>query len=204
VNVAKDLRGVQLGVVNIGQDVEGTQLGLVNINRDITGLPIGLINISTAGLHNLSIFSDEKGFTYAGFQFGTKSFYTFIFGGVDSKTPETDLASGIGMGTHFTAGPLYLDIDFSAKHLVPAVTWEDKIKRFFNFGTQTFPSLRLSLGIALAKNLSLFGGIYFDGLIAGITEPTRFHEGTPVFTVPLERFGTDISAYKRWFIGIRI
>lgn len=203
-NFAKDVKGVQFGLLNAGRDVNGTQVGLININRDITGMPFGLINISARGLHNLSVYSDEKGFTYMGFQFGTKNLYSFFFGGVDSDNPSGDLAAGAGMGIHFTAGGVYLDCDFSAKHLVPAVSWENKIINFFNFGTQTFPSIRLSLGVSLAKNFSIFGGVLFDGLISGITNPTRFHEGSPAFVIPLEMIDTNISAYSRWFFGIRL
>lgn len=203
VNVAKDIEGVQLGVVNIGKDVKGTQIGIVNINRDIEGFPIGIINISSEGLHNLSAYSDEKGFTYIGFQFGTKSFYTFLFGGFNSNNNE-EIASGLGLGVHFTAGPLYLDVDFSAKQMVMGKAWEERALNFFNFGTQTFPSLRVSLGLPLAKRLALFGGIMVDGLIEGITEPTTFHAGSPAFTLPFGNSGPDIHGYYRWFLGIRI
>jgi len=205
VNVAGNLRGVQLGVVNIGKEINGTQIGVVNINEDITGFPIGIINISTAGFHNPVMWTDEKGFTYAGMQLGTRYVYTLVYGGFDSNDSSADLASGVGVGIHFTAGPIFLEADFSAKHMVAQQdSWEQTALSFFAFDEQTFPSGRLSAGIKLADWFSLFGGIAVDGLIEGITDPTPFHSGAQAFSLPISAISTTITGYARWFIGIRI
>jgi hypothetical protein len=80
----------------------------------------------------------------------------------------------VGVGIHFTAGPIFLEADFSAKHMVAQQdSWEQTALSFFAFDEQTFPSGRLSAGIKLADWFSLFGGIAVDGLIEGITDPTR-------------------------------
>ncbi|MBQ9693860.1 MAG: hypothetical protein IJV69_03810 [Kiritimatiellae bacterium] len=44
INVAQDVRGVQVGILNLADDLKGVQIGLINVNR--AGWAFPLINIS--------------------------------------------------------------------------------------------------------------------------------------------------------------
>ena len=204
-NSADEVRGVQIGLVNIGDEVRGCQIGLVNISDDLYGVPIGLINISSNGLHHLNGWSDEKGMTYLGLQFGTRNFYSFAYGGTHFETPGEQMVAGFGWGLHFPIGAAYLEFDLSGKRAAWGGSAEENLIALFSASNNfpIIPAARIGLGIELGSSFAIFGGISIDGHIPGVTpELPPFLSGTPQ---TIKYNGTAVmELYPRWYAGIRI
>jgi len=81
VNIAKLVRGVQLGLVNVAGHASGLQLGQVNVSESFRGFHIGLVSVATDGVRNVDYWSGDDGFHRLAFRIGTSITYTMFSGG---------------------------------------------------------------------------------------------------------------------------
>jgi hypothetical protein len=201
-NVAQDLPGVQIGVVNVARDVTGPQIGVVNISRSNQGLPIGLINISGDGATGVTSWSDSRGFTYAGFQFGTRNSYTLLSAGTSIHDPWALYSAGISLGMHLPLGQFYIASDIGQRIVFTREDTENPEN--WDYDDNSYYSLRLLGGIRLIGKISLQGGVQVDGWfprwMSGDGYP--LHEGENVENFSVEGF--PVSYVPRWFIGLRL
>jgi hypothetical protein len=68
VNAARDVAGVQVGILNIARDVKGLQLGLVNIAQTNRGLALGLFNWSKDAVVHPIYFFQSPGYHNVGYR----------------------------------------------------------------------------------------------------------------------------------------
>lgn len=201
-NVAGDLPGVQIGVVNVARDVTGPQIGLINISRSNRGLPIGLINISADGATGVTSWSDSRGFTYAGFQFGTRNSYTLLSAGTSIHDPWAVYSAGVSLGLHLPLGQFYLESDLG--HRVVFTREDTRNPEGWVYEDNSYYSARFLGGIRLIGNLSLMGGVQLDGWFPRWMSGTGYplYEGEKVEEFSVEDF--SIRYVPRWFIGLRL
>jgi hypothetical protein len=113
VNVAGSITGAQIGVVNIAREVTGTQIGVLNISGRMNGLPIGLISIEAEGRHDVDLWVDLDGTSYAAFSLGTRRFYSVLSAGWTPGTVPAQWSAGLGLGGRSDLGPFFVDYDLS-------------------------------------------------------------------------------------------
>lgn len=200
-NSAGDVNGAQVGLVNVAEDVHGVQVGLVNVSENLYGLPIGLINIVKNGIRNFTVWFEDTGYNYVGYQYGSNVFYTLAYGGLhkdDWFESYDSLVTGLGLGMRIKLGGLYVDADISAKHVAAGESGGDKLSNAFAYDSTTYPAARLVAGLSLGRRLSIFAGADFDVHIPGYTERGKFHTGR---MVPVD--GEDFRAelYPKYFVG---
>ncbi|MBN1685542.1 MAG: caspase family protein [Spirochaetales bacterium] len=218
-NVADSVNGGQLGLINVGGKVNGVQAGLVNVSGRMNGLAFGLINVSGNGLYDPSFWSDNNGYTYAGFQLGAGAFYTLVYGGGPYKHPESALTLGLGWGIHSEFGQFFIDADASVKSLGSGVDLgmaiQDSALDFLDIPAYAqstdgmtiglYPMVRGTLGLTLFGRAALIGGISLEGHLPGVTEKTEyFHSGSPWVLSNSDIPGRALEVYPRWYLGIRI
>ena len=218
-NVADRVNGGQLGLVNVGGSVNGIQAGLVNVSGRMNGFALGLINVSGNGLYDPSVWSDDSGFTYAGFQLGAGAFYTIVYGGGPYKSPESALSLGLGWGVHSEFGQFFIDVDASIKSMGSgsdlSLAIADSAQDFVNpywYGAPVeekpfglYPMLRSTLGLSLFGRVSVIGGLSLEGHIPGITVKNEyFHAGSPWVLTHPESPTDTLEIYPRWYFGVRI
>ena len=220
VNVGETINGGQIGLINVGGAVHGVQVGLINISKAMYGFPIGLINISGNGLYDPSVWSDDRGYTYAGYQLGAGAFYSLIYAGGPYKDPFSNFALGAGLGIHADFNPFYLDMDISVKSIgsgadltaavvSSAVRYADLWNAAFNGGDYpmtVYPMARITAGFTLFRRVSVFAGLGLEGHVPDHTEKSEyFHSGNPwIVTSPDSALGFVSEVYPRWYVGIRI
>jgi hypothetical protein len=219
VNAADQVNGGQLGLVNVGGAVNGIQVGLVNVSGRMNGFALGLINVSGNGLYDPSVWSDDTGYTYAGFQLGAGAFYTLVYGGGPYESPESALSLGLGWGVHTEFGQFFLDVDASVKSMGSgddiSLAIQDSALDFSNIGAygesaedapfELYPMVRTTLGLSLFGRVSIIGGLSLEGHVPGFTEKNDyFHAGSPwVLSLPNSPSST-LEIYPRWYFGVRI
>jgi len=150
-NYAKNITGLQAGLVNINTDnTKGLQLGLVNITNNLDGASIGLVNIVLNGITRFDLYEEETGFTKFAVKHGSEHFYTLYALGFDY---QKNMSLGIGFGTYLPAGKFFFDIDLAAH----------SIYSLDNFENSTLHSqLRASVGYRILKSLSIFIGASYN------------------------------------------
>jgi hypothetical protein len=218
-NVANRVNGGQFGVVNVGGTVNGIQAGIINVSGRMNGFALGLINVSGNGLYDPSVWSDDTGYTYAGFQLGAGAFYTLVYGGGPYDKPESALSLGLGWGVHAEFGQFFLDVDASVKSLGSgddlSLAIQDSALDFTNIGGydgpwdpdtfNLYPMLRATLGLSLIGRISVIGGLSLEGHIPGVTEKNSyFHAGSPLVLSNPESPSSTLEIYPRWYFGLRI
>lgn len=155
VNVADTITGAQIGVVNIARHVAGTQIGVLNISQEIDGIPIGLLSVEGRGRHDVDLWVDLDGSTYAALSLGTKRVYS-IFSAGWTPGPDPALWSfGLGLGGRSDFHPFFLDYDLS---LVAERRGFSDLEA--SPVGSLFPRARVVLGFAL------FGGVAIDAGVA--------------------------------------
>ena len=207
VNVTKDIDGFQLGLVNIGRNVDGIQLGLININNKIDGIPIGLINISRHGLSHINTWQDSTGFTYFGYQVGARNIYTRIFGGEYTRSGDSELVTGVGLGYHLELGHLYAEAEASVKQLNYGENFSDAFKEAFAPVNSRvfFTGLSISAGVEFLGSLAVFGGVAWDGEIIDVTDPVpELLQTENSFSTEIFTSGYRMKLYQKWFLGFRL
>jgi hypothetical protein len=154
VNSSDRLTGWQWGLVNVGGTVRGLQLGLVNIAARVDhGEAIGVLNIIGNGYHTFEVWTDDVSPLSIGFKTGGEHLYSLFAFGFDPSGEQSHFTYGLGLGGHIPVKRFSMDIDVLASAL------EGDAKAIFTalpHGVSVRP--RLSLGIDLSANLTLFGG----------------------------------------------
>jgi hypothetical protein len=216
-NTSGLINGAQLGLINVGGTANGLQVGLINVSRRMNGFALGLINVSGNGLYDPSVWSDDTGFTYAGFQLGAGAFYTLLYGGGPYRNPASALSFGLGLGIHADFAPFFFDVDASVKSLGAGADLgaaaQDSIMDFGDIGSYVrsggtiglFPMVRTTLGFTLFRRVSLIAGMSVEGHVPGLNERNQyFHAGNP-WTLNFAGLpaGT-LELYPRWYAGIRL
>jgi len=218
-NVANGVNGGQMGLVNIGGTVNGVQAGLVNVSGRMNGVALGLINVSGNGLYDPSVWSDDVGYTYAGFQLGAGALYTLVYGGGPYKNPQSALSLGFGWGIHSQFGQFFIDVDASVKSLGSGddlgLAIQDSALDYAGIGAFAespegstiglHPMVRTTLGLTLFGRVAVIGGFSLDGHVPGFTEKNEyFHAGSPWILSLQDAPERTVELYPRWYFGVRI
>jgi len=207
-NNAKNINGVQIGLLNIGGVVNGMQIGLININDDINGLPLGLITISKNGIMDFGGWYENSGFFYTGIQTGSKNFYNFAYAAFPVETVEPALALGIGIGARINLGSFYIDLDTSVKSVSNGTDFTDLMRNTFSGGlvNSVYPNARISAGLKIFRVLSLYGGMSLDMHFPGLTNRSDyFHNTSKPLIIHDPKSGADVmEIHPHWYGGLKI
>jgi len=173
--VSNSVEGMQVaGIINIAKKLKGVQIGLVNISDTSEGYGIGLINIVKHGMHEISLFSNEVTPLNIAYRSGNDKLYTIIIAGYNPINDRRSYLFGFGLGHRFhLSKTLSLNPELSSEQLVAGEWSNYKHSNFIN-------KFSLDLRVRLGKYVSLSGGpslaIYsFDKKIA-----VNGHDFSPV------------------------
>ncbi len=110
------------GLFNVARNVKGSQVGLINFSDSISGVPVGLISIVKKGYHQLEISADEIFYTNLSLRTGVRKFYNILTVGAKPNTFGDDKifwSFGYGVGTAPKLNRwLYLNVDLIGNQLV--------------------------------------------------------------------------------------
>ena len=150
-NIADVVAGAQIGLINIARDVTGTQVGLLNFSDRIDGIPFGLLSVEAQGRHDLDLWFEMDGSSYAAFSLGTRRLYTVFSVGWLPSMESVPWSFGLGVGGRSMAGSLFFDYDLSLVEARPAIV---------DVGSSAMGSLYPR--VRLVAGLPLFGGVSVD------------------------------------------
>jgi len=205
VNAARYVAGAQIGVVNVGGRVKGTQIGVINISTDMRGVPIGLLNIEKGNFFHLQTWYDTQNYVYIGAQFGGRFLYTMLYTGMPFASGNYTYTAGAGLGTHFNFKPLYIEIDITAKNVVPEIKNQEQFTKLVTYdyttADRTFPSLRALLGVKIFKHLSIFGGATLDMQVEDVFGSNILNVANS-FTFPIGDL--DVIMHPKYYAGIKL
>lgn len=191
-----DMKGVQLsGVCNIAKDMKGVQIGLINIADTISGYSIGILNIVKKGYHALAISGNELLTFNAAYKTGNKKLYSSITIGGNLTEGSKAFAYGCGIGTERRlSAKTGLSVEAIVMHLYKG-----------NANTALLTRLETSFNWNISRKFTLFTGPSVS-LLPVLPGPaaTGYLPGIPgaaLHTFPLPFNG---AAWAGWQVGFHI
>lgn len=99
-NVAlKEMKGVQIGgIFNYAKNMKGLQIGLINVADTSSGFSVGLINWVNKGYHKLSLSSTDVFESQLAIKTGNSKFYTMLIGSANFTQDRRIYSAGYGFG----------------------------------------------------------------------------------------------------------
>ena len=144
------MKGTQIaGFFNYAKEMDGLQIGIVNISGKSDGYSLGLVNYVHQGYHKLSFSTNETINANASFKMGNAKLYNIILVGknfADSANIET---AGLGFGHDFIISNRFsVAAEITSQYLYLG-NWD-----YSNF----LHRFQTNLQIQLVKGIALFGG----------------------------------------------
>ena len=191
------MKGLQLAAIfNYARQMDGVQIGLVNIADTVNGYSIGIINIVRRGYKKVAIFStDVLPFNIA-WKAGRSELYSILLGGASFGENNKAWSLGYGVGKIIPFNKtLSLSTEITAQNIFLG-SWERN--------TQIF-RLQPSLNVKLSQRITLFAGpamaIYIDDKIAPMPgyKSVDFSRHYPSFNI-----GNSVTSWLGWQAGISL
>lgn len=151
-NIGKDkVQGAQIaGLFNYAKELDGVQFGLVNITDSPSGYSFGLLNFKKGGYKKISITSNEISDVNISVKTGDHKMYTILMAGRSERNDEEKLFSfGIGLGKSIPLGKRFTyNPEFSTQYLYLG-NWDryNSLNKFdSSFSFQLFKGVAISAG----------------------------------------------------------
>ncbi|RYY12187.1 MAG: hypothetical protein EOO04_33970, partial [Chitinophagaceae bacterium] len=143
-------RGIQIsGLLNYAKEMTGIQFGVINISGKNTGYSIGLINYAHHGYHKISLSTNETFNTNAAFKMGNANLYNILFVGRNYSDTARLETMGFGFGHDFIFSNSVSIAGEMSSQYVYIGNWD-----YANFMNR----FQANLQIQLFKGLTIFGG----------------------------------------------
>jgi len=146
-----DVEGVQIaGAFNYARNLKGVQIGVVNIADTSSGVSIGLINIiKKGGYYRVAVSANELTPWNLAVKTGTKKFYGILLGGINTAHTRKILTFGWGFGRDWRLSQrLSLTTEYTSQNVYLG-DWEH-----LSLLMRVLPSLNYRFG----KFLTVFAG----------------------------------------------
>lgn len=163
-----DVRDGQYSLLyNRARQVEGIQFGLINVADTVAGMPIGLFNFIKKGYNRVEISASESLYGNIAVKFGAHAFYNIILGGArwESGNPEeTAWGLGYGLGSVNKLGSnVLINTELTAMHIHEGGQWTRPLN--------LLNRLHLSLDVRTKGNLSFFAGPTLNFMLSKRIDP---------------------------------
>jgi len=149
---AEKFTGFQLGVVNYARELNGIQLGVVNILNDSgKALPIGVLSIVKNGFFEFELTGGEVIYSNLNYKMGVERFYTIFKAGYSYYKNNPVYSYGIGFGSNISISEKHkLNVDLSSNTIVYNNRWDGELdllnKADFNYKYNVSRNLSLLVG----------------------------------------------------------
>ena len=147
---SKEMRGIQIGgLFNYAKNLKGLQVGLINVADTSSGFSLGLINWVSKGYHKLSLASTDVFNQQLAIKSGNPKLYSMLIAAGNFTGNNKVYSAGYGLGHHRDFNKwLSASAELSAQGIY--------------LGYWDYPNvlgkLQLNAQFRLVKGVSLFGG----------------------------------------------
>lgn len=191
------MKGVQIaGIFNYAREVRGLQIGLVNIADTVTGYSIGILNIVKHGYKKVSVFSTDIHPFNVAWKAGRRELYSIIFAGYGTGENNSAWSLGYGIGKEI---PFNKVLSLSTE-----ITGQNVFLRNWQQNTQVF-RFQPSLNVKLSKRIMLFAGPAWAIHVQEEATPPAGSQSIDFGAhYPSFKLGDQVSSWLGWQAGISL
>ena len=193
-------------ILNIGRNVKGCQIGLINISDTIGGASIGLINIVRNGYNRVEFSGADVLYFNAELKLGSKGFYNIFHAGFRPlNRDEGHYAFGYGFGTFIRTKKKRL-----SHNLEILATQIMDIDRPADLGGQSSKKLNLlnqfrwTIDYRIGRRTSLFFGPTINVMVSKLVDQTTNEYALDILPYTIfEQVTLDVEpTYLAGWVGI--
>jgi hypothetical protein len=197
------VRGMQIATLNYAKELDGVQIGLVNVTGSPSGYSFGLLNFKKGGYQKFSVTRNEISDINFAVKTGDNKLYTILMAGRSERTNEEKLTSfGFGLGKNIPSGNrLAYNPEISIQYLYLG-NW-DRYNFVYKFDSPL--TFRIVKGVALSAgpSFNLYSSERRDKNSPDINNSTFVQNRTKRYNV-IKDNGNAITGWVGWSFGITL
>jgi len=193
---AKEVKGIQIGgIFNFAKEMKGIQIGLINVADTSSGFSLGLINWVNKGYHKLSLSSTDIFDTQVAVKTGNAKFYTMLIGAASFERNNRVYSAGYGIGHDFI-----FNKKFSASAEISS--------QGLYLGNWDYPNIlskgQVNMQFKLIKGLSLFAGPSYQFYYSDPASLSAEGYSTRIAPESAKVYSTKTKGWLGWSAGITL
>lgn len=203
-NVGKGkVRGMQIAGLNYAKELDGVQIGLINITGSPSGLSFGLLNFKKDGYQKFSVTSNEISDINLAIKTGDNKLYTILMAGRSERSNEEKLTSfGVGLGKNIPLGNrLDYNPEISTQYLYLG-NW-DQNNFLYKFDSPFTFRIFKGVAISAGPSFNVYSSQKKDQNTADVTTSTFVPDRTKRYNV-IKDTGKGISGWVGWSFGLTL
>lgn len=203
-NVGKGkVRGMQIAGLNYAKELDGVQIGLINITGSPSGLSFGLLNFKKNGYQKFSVTSNEISDINLAIKTGDNKLYTILMAGRSERSNEEKLTSfGIGLGKNIPLGNrLAYNPEISTQYLYLG-NW-DQNNFLYKFDSPFTFRIFKGVAISAGPSFNVYSSQKRDQNAPDVTTSTFVPDRTKRYNV-IKDTGKGISGWVGWSFGLTL
>lgn len=199
----QQVRGMQIAGLNYAKELDGLQIGLINITGSPSGYSFGLLNFKKGGYQKFSVTRNEISDINLAIKTGDNKLYTILMAGKSERTNEEKLTSfGFGLGKNILLGNrLTYNPEISIQYLYLG-NW-DRYNFVYKFDSPF--TFRVFKGVALSAgpSFNLYSSERRDKNSPEINNSTFVQNRTKRYNV-IKDNGNGITGWVGWSFGLTL
>jgi len=199
----QQVRGMQIAGLNYAKELDGLQIGLINITGSPSGYSFGLLNFKKGGYQKFSVTRNEISDINLAIKTGDNKLYTILMAGKSERTDEEKLTSfGFGLGKNILLGNrLTYNPEISIQYLYLG-NW-DRYNFVYKFDSPL--TFRVFKGVALSAgpSFNLYSSERRDKNSPEINNSTFVQNRTKRYNV-IKDNGNGITGWVGWSFGLTL
>jgi len=199
----QQVRGMQIAGLNYAKELDGLQIGLINITGSPSGYSFGLLNFKKDGYQKFSVTRNEISDINLAIKTGDNKLYTILMAGKSERTDEEKLTSfGFGLGKNILLGNrLTYNPEISIQYLYLG-NW-DRYNFVYKFDSPL--TFRVFKGVALSAgpSFNLYSSERRDKNSPEINNSTFVQNRTKRYNL-IKDNGNGITGWVGWSFGLTL
>lgn len=193
-NIAKNIRGVQIAPVNYAKRMRGVQIGIVNIADSSSGASIGFLNIVKKSTSNISVYATDVAPLNVAWKMGTHQFYSVLMAGTGGSSNSRVRTFGAGFGKEF--------FPFKKTGFFVEILSQNLYQGDWDAMSSVY-RLQIAATYKLAKRFLIFAGPAYTIYDHAGAEPKKGYKSFPVAGYPKIGLGSEkVTSWIGWQAGI--
>ena len=201
---SETVRGAQItGILNYAKELNGIQFGLINITDSPSGYSFGLLNFKKNGYQKISITSNEISDLNLAVKTGDNKLYTILMAGRSERNNEEKLFSfGIGLGKNIPIGNRFTyNPEISTQYLYLG-NW-DRYNFLYKFDSPFTFRIFKGVEISAGPSFNIYSSERRDKSIPDNNTSTFVQDRTKRYNVMKDN-GKGLTGWVGWSFGLTL